>query len=130
MPKRLMIVLCVAALAVAACHSYSSTTPTPSFSPGSPAPNPSVTAAHILVTILGVPRSKIPVQESTPKSTSSPRPGQPFETRSTGRSGKVKFTGLKPAKTYCWVALLGSGKKSSDCAGWETWQTTVITLGS
>ena len=43
MPKRLMIVLCVAALAVAACHSSSSTTPTPSFSPGSPAPNPSIT---------------------------------------------------------------------------------------
>ena len=40
MPKRLMIVLCVAALAVAACHSNTSTTPTPSFTPGSLAAEP------------------------------------------------------------------------------------------
>jgi hypothetical protein len=129
MPKRLMLVLCVAALAVAACHGSSSTTPTPSFSPGSPAPNPSIRTAHVLVTINGVPKSKIPVQESTPKSTSSPRPGQPFETRSTGRSGKVKFTGLKPAKTYCWVAILPKGE-SFECAGWEIWQSSIITLGT
>jgi hypothetical protein len=129
MPKRLMIVLCVAALAVAACHSYSSTTPTPSFSPGSPAPNPSIKTAHIFVTINGEPRSKVPVQESTPRSTSSPRPGKPFETLLTNKKGNVKFTGLKPAKTYCWVALLPKGK-SFECAGWEIWQTTEITLGT
>lgn len=130
MPKRLMIVLCVAALAVAACHSSSSTTPTPSFTPGSPAPDPSITAAHVFVTIDGSPRRKIPVEESTPKSTSSPRPGTPFETLLTNKKGKIKFTGLKPSKTYCWVALLGRGKKSFECAGWEIWQTTVITLGT
>jgi hypothetical protein len=42
----------------------------------------------------------------------------------------VKFGDLKPAKTYCWVAILGGGKRSSECAGWEIWQTTLITLGS
>jgi hypothetical protein len=129
MPKRLMIVLCVAALMVAACHSGSSTTPTPSFTPGSPAPNPSITAAHVLVTINGSPKPRIPVEESTPRSTASPRPGTPFETLNTNKNGKVKFTGLKPAKTYCWVAILPQGK-SVECAGWEVWQTSIISLGT
>jgi hypothetical protein len=129
MPKRLMIVLCVVALAIAACHSDSSTTPTPSFSPVSTSPNPKITAAHILVTINGLPKAKIPVEESTPRSTASPRPGTPFETLLTNRKGKVTFTHLKPAKTYCWVALLGTGKKSFFCADWQIWQTTDITLG-
>lgn len=126
-----MIVLCVAALAVAACHSGgSSTTPTPSFSPGSPSPNPKIKAAHILVTINGSPQPKIPVLESTPKSTASPRPGKAFETLYTDKKGRAKFTNLKPAKTYCWVAHLGSGLKSSECAGWEIWQTSIIELGT
>jgi hypothetical protein len=130
MPKRLMIVLSVVALAIAACHSSSSTTPTPSFSPGSPAPNPSITAAHVYVTINGSPRAHIPVLESTPKSTSSPRPGKAFETLNTNKKGKVKFTGLKPAKTYCWVAQLAPGQTSSQCAGWEIWQSSIINLGT
>ncbi|MFY9738596.1 MAG: hypothetical protein WAK11_06015 [Candidatus Cybelea sp.] len=129
MPKRLMMVLCVAALAVAACHSSSSTTPTPSFTPSSPAPNPSIRTAHVYVTVNGQPKPRIPVQESTPKSTSSPRPGNPFETLATNHNGKVKFPDLKPAKTYCWVAILPTGK-SFECAGWEIWQTTIITLGT
>lgn len=129
MPKRLMIVLAVAALAIAACNS-SSTSPSPSYSPGSPSPNPSITAAHVLVTINGTPQPKIPVEESTPKSTSSPRPGKAFETLYTNRNGKVKFTGLKPSKTYCWVAILAPGQTSSECAGWEIWQTSIIELGT
>ena len=130
MPKRLMIVLCVVALAIAACHSSnSSTSPIPSYSPGSSSPNPKITAAHIIVTVNGLPKAKIPVEESTPRSTASPRPGKAFETLPTNRKGKVTFTHLKPAKTYCWVALLGSGIKSFFCAGWEVWQTTDITLG-
>jgi hypothetical protein len=130
MPKRLMIVLCVAALAVASCHSGSSTTPTPSYSPGSPSPNPSIKDAHIVVTINGSPKPKIPVLESTPKSTSSPRPGKAFETLYTDAKGRAKFTKLKPAKTYCWVADLGAGLRSSQCAGWEIWQTSIIELGT
>ena len=122
MPKRLMIALCVAAL-VAACHNSNSTTPTPSFTPASSAPNPKITYAHVLVTIDGSPKPHIPVEESTPKSTSSPRPGTPFETLATNHNGKIKFTGLKPAKTYCWVALLPKGK-SFECAPWEVWQTS------
>jgi hypothetical protein len=129
MPKRLMIVLCVAALAVAACHSNTSTTPTPSFTPGSSSPNPKITAAHVLVTINGSPKPHIPVEESTPKSTASPRPGTPFQTLNTNKNGKVVFTGLKPAKTYCWVALLPKGK-SFECAAWQSWQTSLITLGT
>jgi hypothetical protein len=129
MPKRLMIVLCVVALAIAACHSDSSTTPTPSFSPVSTSPNPKITAAAVLVTINGSPKPKIPVLESTPQSTASPRPGKTFETLLTNKKGKAKFTGLKPAKTYCWVALLPKGK-SFECADWEVWQTTLITLGT
>jgi hypothetical protein len=128
MPKRLMIVLCVAALA-AACHSDNSTNPTPSFTPGTAAPNPKITYAHVLVTINGSPKPRIPVEESTPKSTASPRPGTPFQTLNTNHHGKVKFTGLKPAKTYCWVAVLPKGK-SFECAGWESWQTSIIQLGT
>jgi hypothetical protein len=125
-----MIVLCVAALAVAACHSSSSVTPTPSYSPGSGSPNPKIKEAHILVTINGSPKPKIPVMESTPRSTSSPRPGKTFETLYTNAKGKATFTGLKPSKTYCWVAELGSGLTSSQCAGWAVWQTSIIILGT
>jgi hypothetical protein len=129
MPKRLMIALCVAALAVAACHSNSSTSPIPSYSPGSSSPNPKITYVHVLVTINGSPKPHIPVEESTPKSTASPRPGTPFQTLATNKHGKFKFTGLKPAKTYCWVALMPKGK-SFECAPWQVWQTSLINLGT
>jgi hypothetical protein len=129
MPKRLMIVLVAAALAIAACHN-SSVAPTPSGSPLSPSPNPSVTRATVLVTILGTPAPRIPVQESTPKNTASPRPGTPFETRRTNDKGKAFFSHLKPSKTYCWVAILAPGHTSSECAGWAVWQTSIITLGT
>ncbi len=131
MPKRLMIVLTGAALvlAIAACHSSSSVTPQPSGSV-SPVPNPSVTRAHVLVTILGSPAARIPVQESTPKNTASPRPGTPFQTKRTNSEGKTFFGHLKPSKTYCWVAILAPGHTSSECAGWAIWQTTIITLGT
>jgi hypothetical protein len=129
MPKRLMIVLAAAALAIAACHNSSSVTPQPSGSV-SPVPNPSITRANILVTILGSPAARIPVQESTPKNTASPRPGTPFETRRTNAKGKAFFGHLKPNKTYCWVAILSPGHTSSECAGWSVWQTSIIVLGT
>lgn len=130
MPKRLLLALTVAALAIAACHNNSSTSPIPSGSPLSPSPNPSVTKAVVLVTIAGTPAPKIPVEESTPRSTSSPRPGKPFDTQNTNKSGKAHFYGLKPSKTYCWVAIISPGFKSSECAGWQVWQTSTITLGT
>jgi hypothetical protein len=130
MPKRLLIVLSVLALAVAACHSNSSVTPTPSGSPGSPSPNPKITKATIEVTINGTPIPKIPVQESTPANPESPRPGTPFETIDTGKKGLAHFNDLKPSKTYCWVAQLGSGLTSSECAGWAIWQTGIVLLGT
>jgi hypothetical protein len=131
MPKYLMVVLAAAAFALsaAACHS-SSMTPQPSGSPASPSPNPSDTRATILVTILGSPAPRIPVQESTPKNPESPRPGTPFETRRTNSKGKAFFGHLKPSKTYCWVAILAPGHTSSECAGWSIWQTSIITLGT
>ena len=80
MPKRLLLLLAVAALAIVACNN-SSATPTPSSSPVSPHPDPSITKAAVLVTILGTPQPHIPVEESTPKNSSSPRPGTPFDDR-------------------------------------------------
>jgi hypothetical protein len=129
MPKRLLIALVAAALAIAACHS-GSTTPTPSGSPLSPSPNPSISAAVVLVTVNGTPVPRIPVQESTPKNTSSPRPGTPFDIKNTGKKGLAHFTGLKPSGIYCWVAIISPSFKSSECAGWAIWQTSQITLGT
>ncbi len=131
MPKRLMIVLTGAALvlAIAACHSSGSVTPSPTGSV-SPVPNPSITRAAVLVTILGTPAPRIPVQISTPKNTASPRPGMPFETRRTNEKGKAFFNHLKPSKTYCWLAVFSPHHTSSECAGWSVWQTSIITLGT
>lgn len=129
MPKRLLLALGVAALMVAACHS-SSTTPTPSGSPLSPSPNPSITKATVLVTVAGTPVPRIPVEISTPRSTSSPRPGKPFLTKKTGKKGYARFTGLKPSQTYCWVALISPSFRASECAGWAIWQTGTIDLGT
>lgn len=131
MPKSLMIVLTVAALAIAACHSNSTssgTTP-PTTSPTF-TPNPKVTKATVLVTILGTPAAHIPVEASTPKSQSSPRPGKPFQTKDTGKKGLVTFHPLKPSKTYCWVAILGPHQTSSECAGFGVWQNGTINLGT
>ena len=131
MPKRLLIVLAVAALAIAACNSgNSSPAPAPSVSPGSPAPNPSITKASILVTINGTPQPRIPVEESTPQSTSSPRPGKAFDTQTTGKKGIAHFTGLKPNKIYCWVAIIAPSFKTSECASWGIWQNETINLGT
>jgi hypothetical protein len=128
MPKRLLLVLAAAALAIAACHS-GSTTPSATGTPFSPSPNPSITKAGVLVTILGTPQPHVPVEESTPKNTSSPRPGTPFDTEKTNKNGVAHFYGLKPDKTYCWVAIVGS-IKFSECAGWAVWQTGQIDLGT
>jgi hypothetical protein len=130
MPKRLMICLAVAALAIAACHSYGNPSPTPTGSPVSPQPNPSVKTARVLVTILGTPTARIPVEESTPRDKQSPRPGTPFETRRTNKNGMARFSHLKPNGVYCWVALLGQGHTSSECASWVIWQTSTIPLGT
>ncbi len=128
MPKRLLLVLAVAALAIVACNN-SSTTPTPSSSPVSPHPDPSITKAAVLVTILGTPQPHIPVEESTPKNTSSPRPGTPFDVEKTNKKGVAHFFHLKPSKTYCWVAVIDS-IKFSECAGWAVWQGSQIDLGT
>jgi hypothetical protein len=131
MPKRVMIVLAAVCLGIAvpACHYNSgvsvTTSPSASFTP-----NPSITAATISVTVLGTPAANIPVQESTPKSSSSPRPGTPFVTKRTQKNGQVKFKDLKPSQTYCWVAVLGPNQTSSQCAGWEIWQSQPIPLGT
>jgi hypothetical protein len=131
MPKRVMIVLAAVCLGIAvpACHYNNgvsvTTSPSASFTP-----NPSITAATVSVTVLGTPAANIPVQESTPKSSSSPRPGTPFVTKRTQKNGQVKFKDLKPSQTYCWVAILGPNQKSSQCAGWEIWQSQQIPLGT
>jgi hypothetical protein len=129
MPKSLLFALGVAALVIAACHG-SSTTPTPSGSPLSPSPNPSITKATILVMVAGTPAPRIPVEESTPKNPASPRPGKPFDTKNTGNKGYARFNGLKPSKTYCWVAIISPSFTSSECAGWAVWQTSTIILGN
>jgi hypothetical protein len=132
MPKRAMIFLAALSLglAVAACHSYSTpTSPTPgpsvTFSP-----NPNITAATIQVNVRSTPAANIPVQESTPLSTSSPRPGTTIITLRTRKNGQAKFTHLKPAQTYCWVAILGPNQMSSRCAPFQIWQSQTITLGT
>jgi hypothetical protein len=131
MPKSLMIVLTVAALAIAACHSNSSgSSPTPPTTSPTFTPNPKITKATVLVTIFGTPAPDVPVEASTPKSQSSPRPGKPFETKDTGKKGLVTFTHLKPSKTYCWVAVLGPHQTSSQCAGFAIWQNGTISLGT
>lgn len=129
MSKRLMIVLALAALSIAACHSGAvpSTSPSPT---SSSTPNPNIKKATIEVTVLGTPQPDIPVQISTPRSSSSPRPGTPFETKDTKKKGKVVFTGLNPNKYYCWVAIIGPGLTFSQCANWTIWQTGTIILGT
>jgi hypothetical protein len=131
MPKRALIVLAVVALALAipACNNNTNptTTPAPSVSF---TPNPKITAATISVTIQASPAPWIPVEESTPASTSSPRPGTPFLRQKTGIHGNTTFTGLKPTQIYCWVAILGPHATSSTCAGWEVWQLKTVTLGN
>jgi hypothetical protein len=129
MPKRFLIALAVIAIAVAACSSGSSS-PSPTIPPGSPLPNPNDHMANIKVTINGTPAAKIPVEASTPRSTSSPRPGTPFETLNTNHKGVVHFKKLKPSQTYCWVAKLGSGQSSSECTTWLLWQSGQIVLGT
>lgn len=131
MPKRLLLALAVVAVVVsAACHSSSSTTPIPSGSPVSPSPNPSVTRAKVEVTVAGTPAPQVPVEISTPRNPNSPRPGSPFLTKPTDKKGEVRFSHLKPSKTYCWLAKISPSFKSSECAGWEVWQTSVIMLGN
>jgi hypothetical protein len=132
MPKSVSIVLAGLALVLtfAACNNNgTSVTPTPT--PISTlTPNPKDRSATIEVTVLGTPAARIPVDISTPKSTSSPRPGTPFATQNTGKQGTTVFRKLNPSDTYCWVAQLGAGQTSSVCASWDIWQTQTITLGT
>lgn len=130
MPKAVIILFAAVclALAVPACNNNNSTpttTPVPSLTP-----NPSLTAATITVTRLSTPAAYVTVQESTPESSSSPRPGTPFATQKTGKKGQTIFKHLKPTQTYCWVAILGPNQTSSACAGWEIWQYQPIPLGT
>ena len=128
MPRYLLVGFAAAALAIAACHGSTPSTPTAPSS--SPTPNPSITMASILVTVNGTPQPKVPVEISTPASTSSPRPGKPFFTEKTGKKGYAKFRGLTPSQMYCWVALISPSFYASDCAPWEIWQSGPITLGN
>lgn len=130
MPKSVIFLFAAAclALAIPACGSNGGTVaPSPTVSL---TPNPSLTAATISVTKLASPAANITVQESTPQSSSSPRPGTPFATQKTGDKGMTIFKHLKPAQTYCWVAFLGPNQTSSTCAGWEIWQYQTIPLGT
>jgi len=86
--------------------------------------------ATVYVTINGTPQPRVPVEESTPTNPYSPRPGKPFVTKNSGKKGYARFSGLNPSKTYCWVAVFGTGFKSSECAGWSVWQTSIIDLGT
>lgn len=132
MPKRFMIALLVIAVAVAACHGSSNPNPVPTAVPsGSPTPNPHIHKATVKV-IKGnnTPAPGIPVSISTPASATSPRPGTPFETKTSGMKGLAVFKMLKPNKTYCWVAKFGSGVTSSFCAGYILWQNENIVLGN
>jgi hypothetical protein len=131
MPKALAIFISVIGLAVALsdCGGSSSSTPAPSPSV-SFTPNPTVTKATVSVTLLGSPAPNIPVEESTPASQTSPRPGTPFITTKTGKMGMVRFYKLDPNKTYCWVAVLGPSQSSSTCANWTVWQFDTINLGT
>jgi hypothetical protein len=130
MPKRLMLFLALVALVVAACHGGGSAVPSPSGSPASPAPNPSITRAVVQVTVNGSPKPKVPIDESTPRSNASPRPGKTIETRNTNHKGVAHFYDLKPSKTYCWVARVYKGIEYSECASWQIWQTSTIELGT
>ncbi|HKU82289.1 MAG TPA: hypothetical protein VJP76_08990 [Candidatus Tumulicola sp.] len=131
MPKPAFILLAALSLAlvVAACNNSTPPNPTPAPSV-SLSPNPKISDATIDVTIRQTPAPHIPVQESTPKSSVSPRPGTPFVTQQTDKNGSTKFKNLKPGQTYCWVAILGPNQTSSTCAGWEIWQYQPITLGT
>ncbi|HMF29231.1 MAG TPA: hypothetical protein VKE42_10695 [Candidatus Cybelea sp.] len=131
MPKRLLLALAAIAVVIsAACHSSTSTTPTPSYSPISPSPNPSIRKATVEVTVAGTPVPQVPVEISTPRNPGSPRPGHPFLTETTGKKGLVHFHDLKPSKTYCWLARISPSFRSSECADWAVWQTSIIMLGN
>src|SRR5215469_358947 len=117
MPKRASLFLAVIALTLtfAACGGSGSTpspTPTPA---GNITPNPKDTTAKVNVTILGTPVPKVAVDISTPKSSASPRPGTPFNTQTTDKTGTATFKNLKPSKTYCFVADLTASQSSSIC---------------
>lgn len=131
MPKSVIFLFAAAclALAIPACNNDNggSVSPSPSVSL---TPNPSISAATISVTRLASPAAYVTVQESTPKSSASPRPGTPFATQKTGAKGMTTFKHLKPNQTYCWVAILGPNQTSSQCAGWEIWQFETIPLGT
>ena len=130
MPQRFLLVLVVISMAVAACHG-SAANPTASSTPFSPSPNPSITKATVeVVTANGTPIPRIPVEESTPRNKESPRPGTPFDTEITGKQGLARFHNLKPSVTYCWVAVISTKTKSSECAGWSVWQSGDIVLGN
>lgn len=132
MPKSVFYIFACVCLgaAFAACNSGGGgVTPTPGPSV-SATPNPKISSAVIDVTILGTPAPNIPVQESTPASQTSARPGTVIETLHTGKLGAVKFTGLKPGATYCWAAILGPNVTSYACAPWNDWQFSHISIGT
>lgn len=132
MPKRASLFLAVLALTLtfAACGGNSAT-PSPTPTPvGNITPNPKDTTAKVNVTILGSPAPKVVVEISTPKSSASPRPGTPFNTETTDKSGTATFKNLKPSKTYCFVADLTASQSSSICTPFYIWQGGPVGLGT
>jgi hypothetical protein len=132
MPKRASIFFAAIALAIsfAACGG-NATTPSGTPSPAvTLTPNPKDRSASVDVTILGSPAPKIAVEISTPKSSASPRPGTPFDTKTTDKKGTAVFYKLNPKKTYCWVAELSASQSSSICAPFYLWQTGPVSVGT
>jgi hypothetical protein len=132
MPKRASIFLAAIALALtfAACGGNGST-PNTNPTPAPPiTPNPKDHKALVNVTLLGSPAPKVVVEISTPQSSASPRPGRPFGSQTTDKKGNATFKGLKPSKTYCWVALISASLSSSTCAQFYLWQSGPISLGT
>ncbi len=127
-PRRFLYRSALAAT-LSACGGSSTATPTPAPS-SSFTPDPNITSTSVEVTIQQSPTAGIPVQESTPANPASPRPGTPFITTNTNKDGTVKFRKLDPNKTYCWVAIIGPGQTSSQCADWTVWQFDTIELGT
>jgi hypothetical protein len=131
MPKRASIFLAVIALTLTVAACGGNTTPSATPSPvASITPNPKDTTAKVNVTILGTPVPKVAVEISTPKSSASPRPGTPFNTQTTNKSGTATFKNLKPSKTYCFVAELTASQSSSICTPFYIWQGGPVSLGT
>jgi hypothetical protein len=105
MPKRIFLAVAAMACALAACNSanpadiYGTATPSASAVP-TLTPNPSDTAAAILVTYQGSPLPSQPVSLYSSSATSQ-TPGPLITTQLTDSTGATTFTNLTGAGWYC-----------------------------